>query len=277
MTSELTSSAYVYHRRKDGALRHYDRKTTKVILVAAVRGETSVSSRELLGSPVFNLETMKEGSWSSTEEEDIVVEVPWSAESLRAAEALSGKPSIRRKILEMAICRISEQQSLSKILDSKKVPERTIRPNPYLGRCHQPFDTFVSSLENDTSGQRLYDAALQLASDPTDSGVRLLEQNGLFIVFHGTSYSVMDNILKTGLLPEFRQEGRTEDWFGPTYETSLKYTRSRNQLSRSDISGCKLLLFMVLHPTGGMTSSVSGNQLPLAELTLLSSSNRRRV
>ncbi|KAG6556383.1 hypothetical protein Mapa_002326 [Marchantia paleacea] len=272
MTSELTSSASVYHRQKDGALRLYDRETTKLILVAAVRGKTSVSSRELLGSPVFNLETMKEGCWSSTEEEDIVVEIPWSAESLRAAEALSGKPSISRKILEMAISRISEQQSLSKILDSKKVPERTIRPNPYLGRGHPPFDTFVSSLENDTSGQKLYDAALQLASEPRGSGVRLLEKIGLFIVFHGTSYSVMDNILKTGLLPEFRQEGREEDWFGPTYEMSLRYTRSRNQLSGSAISGYKLLLFMVLHPTttgSGLTSSVSGNQLPLAELTLL--------
>ncbi|BFI33856.1 hypothetical protein MPTK2_4g19085 [Marchantia polymorpha subsp. ruderalis] len=56
----------------------------------------------------------------------------------------------------MAILRITEEKLLSKVLDLKRVPLRSIRPNPYLGRGHGPFDSFVSSLENDRSAKELY-------------------------------------------------------------------------------------------------------------------------
>ncbi|BFI33853.1 hypothetical protein MPTK2_4g19060 [Marchantia polymorpha subsp. ruderalis] len=273
MTSELTRSVSVYHRRKDGALELYDRKTTDLILDAAARGEASVSSTKLLGRPVFDLQTMKQRNWCSNEEEDIVIEISWSPESLKAAEAFSGKPSTRRKILEMAILRITEEKTLTKVLDLKGVPSRSIRPNSYLGRGHVPFNNFVSSLENDILAKEVYDAVLQLASDPTDSAVSLLQTQCLYFLFHGTNHNVMDNILKTGLLPSFRQGGRMQDWFGVHYTTSLDYTRSRNQMPTGGHSGCKLLLFMVLRPcissSSVATSSCSGNQLPLAELTLL--------
>ncbi|BBN09355.1 hypothetical protein Mp_4g19100 [Marchantia polymorpha subsp. ruderalis] len=79
----------------------------------------------------------------------------------------------------MAIFRITEEKSLSKVLDLKRVPSRSIRPSPYLGRGHEPFDSFVSSFENDRSAKEIYDAALQLASDPTDSAVSLLKTMGI--------------------------------------------------------------------------------------------------
>ncbi|BBN09358.1 hypothetical protein Mp_4g19130 [Marchantia polymorpha subsp. ruderalis] len=274
MTSELTMSVSVYHRRKDGALKLYDRKTTDLILDAAARGEASVSFTKLLRRRVVDLQTMKQRKWWSNEEEDIVIEISWSPESLQAAEAFSGMLPTRTKILEMAILRITEEKLLSKVLDLKRVPLRSIRPNPYLGRGHGPFDSFVSSLENDRSAKELYDAALQLASDPTDSAVGLLQTMDLYIIFHGTNHNLMDNILKNGLLPNFRGLGRMEDWFGLDYRMSLHYTRSRNQMPRECHSGCKLLVFMVLRPdfpsyAYTATSCVSGNQLPLAELTLL--------
>ncbi|BBN09356.1 hypothetical protein MPTK1_4g19110 [Marchantia polymorpha subsp. ruderalis] len=167
------------------------------------RGVASVSFTKLLRRRVVDLQTMKQQKWWSNEEEDIVIEISGSPESLKAGVALSGILSIRRKILEIAILRITEQKSLSKVLDLKRVPSRSIRPNPYLGRGHGPFDSFVSSLKNDRSAKEIYDAARQLASDPTDSAVSLLETMGLYILFHGTNHNVMDNILKTGLLPNF--------------------------------------------------------------------------
>ncbi|BBN09349.1 hypothetical protein MPTK1_4g19050 [Marchantia polymorpha subsp. ruderalis] len=280
MRKALTRSIGVYHGRKDGALRLYDRKTADLILAAVLRGEASVSSTELSGRPVFDLKNMKQRSLNSKEEEDIVIEISWSPESLKLAEAFSENPSTRRKILEMAILRITEEKSLSKVLDSMGLSSRSIRirPNPYLGRGHVPFDNFVSSLENDTLAHLLLDAVLQLASNPSFSAIRRLKIRGLYILYHGTKHSVMDNILETGLLPSFRQAGRMQDWFGVHYTTSLDYTHSKNNIlmiSAHDCRGCKLLLFMVLLPTiycgrGGVaTSSVSANQLPLAELTLL--------
>ncbi|BFI33851.1 hypothetical protein MPTK2_4g19040 [Marchantia polymorpha subsp. ruderalis] len=280
MRKALTRSIGVYHGRKEGALRLYDRKTADLILAAVLRGEASVSSTELSGRPVFDLKNMKQRSLNSKEEEDIVIEISWSPESLKLAEAFSENPSTRRKILEMAILRITEEKSLSKLLDVD-MPSCIIRRNPYLGRGHVPFDNFVSSLENDTGAHLLLDAVLQLASNPSFSAICTLKTRGLYILYHGTKHSVMDNIFKTGLLPSFRQAGLMEDWFGVHYTTSLHYTHTKNNIRRMPAHvcrGCKLLLFMVLLPRtdasphqalGVATSSVSGNQLPIAELTLI--------
>ncbi|BBN09351.1 hypothetical protein MPTK1_4g19070 [Marchantia polymorpha subsp. ruderalis] len=105
---------------------------------------------------MFDLQTMKQRNSCSIEEEDIVIEISWSPESLKAADIFSGKPSTRRKILEMAILRITEEKSLSKVSDLKRVPSLSIHPNPDLGRGHGPFDSFVSSLKSDRSGKEIY-------------------------------------------------------------------------------------------------------------------------
>lgn len=60
------------------------------------------------------------------------------------------------QILEMAILRITEEKSLSKVSDLKRVPSLSIHPNPDLGRGHGPFDSFVSSLKSDRSGKEIY-------------------------------------------------------------------------------------------------------------------------
>ncbi|BFI33863.1 hypothetical protein AXG93_2090s1240 [Marchantia polymorpha subsp. ruderalis] len=270
MTSELTRSVSVYHRR-DGALEVYDRETTNLILDAAARGAASVRSTKLPGRPVFDLHTMKQRKSCSIEEEDIVIEVSWSPDSFKDAQAVSGNASFCNMILRSAILWISEEKSLSKILDLKGVPPRRIRPNPYLRRGCWPLDSFISSLE---TAKEIYDAALQLASDPTFSAVHWLESNDLYVVFHGTNHSVMDNILLTGLLPRFRKSASDgKDWFGVDFTTSLKYSRCKTKFLSGHRREYKLLLFMVLRPdahsAGVMTSSDVHKQLPLAELTLL--------
>ncbi|OAE32012.1 hypothetical protein AXG93_2772s1220 [Marchantia polymorpha subsp. ruderalis] len=96
----------------------------------------------------------------------------------------------------MAILRITEEKSLSKVSDLKRVPSLSIHPNPDLGRGHGPFDSFISSLKSDRSGKEIYggnicnrladNTVASCASNLPAFGVLFLERSGKLNGIPGT-------------------------------------------------------------------------------------------
>ncbi|KAL3690005.1 hypothetical protein R1sor_016314 [Riccia sorocarpa] len=266
-------SVSVYHKGRDGVLHPYDSDTSGLILDAARKRVASVDIGWGENACRFDLSTMKQVKRGSRREsEDIVIEIPFTAKNLKAAGEADG---LRRKILVMALDRIREQQFLSKSLDVKGVPYQSVRANPYLKSGHSPYENFLESLTTATAplqsvGITLYDTILETAAtSPTVENLRSLGKQGLHFVFHGTDEAVMDDILNTGLLPNFRMSGHHEEWFGNAYTTSLQYTRNKTKIRQ----GNSLLYFFVLQSPSPyiqsyITCSSNLFQLPVAEIKL---------
>ncbi|KAL3690011.1 hypothetical protein R1sor_016320 [Riccia sorocarpa] len=251
-------SVSVYHKGRDGVLRPYDSETSRRILDAARKGVASVSIGRGINACRFDLSTMKQLKRDPREEsEDIVIEIPFIAKNLKAAGEEDG---LRRKILVMALDRLREQQFLSKSLDVKGVPYQSVRANPYLKSGHSPYENFLDSLTTATAPLQseditLFDTILETAAtSPTDENLRSLDKLGLHFVFHGTNEDLMEDILNTGLLPNFRVSSpRDREWFGTAYKTSLAYTRRTEEAFRGSINMCDQFdkLFLVYHIFSG--------------------------
>ncbi|KAL3690002.1 hypothetical protein R1sor_016311 [Riccia sorocarpa] len=298
-------SVSVHHKGRDAVLRPYDSDTSGFILDAARKGVASVSIGWGKNACRFDLSTMKQLKRDPREEsEDIVIEVPFTAKNLKAAGEADG---LRRKILVMALDQIREEQFSSRSLDVKGVPYQSVRANPYLKSGHSPYENFLDSLTTATAplqseGITLYGQPMKPCvplMNKVDETLRSLDEQGLHFVFHGTNEAVMDDILKTGLLPSFRISSPGDrDWFGTAYEKSLRYTRSKTKSRTGDRvgtasvslkllmlrgargkamtrTGNSLLYFLVLHSPGScshgedfITCTSNLFQLQVAEITL---------
>ncbi|KAL3690004.1 hypothetical protein R1sor_016313 [Riccia sorocarpa] len=268
-------SVSVYHKGRDGVLHPYDSDKSGLILDAARKGVASVDIGWGENACRFDLSTMKQVKRGSRREsEDIVIEIPFTTKNLKAAREADG---LRRKILVMALDRIREQQFLSKSLDVKGVPYQSVRANPYLKSGHSPYENFLESLTRATAplqseGVTLYDTILETAAtSPTDGNLRSLDKQGLQLVFHGTNEAVMDDILDTGLLPNFR--------VSTTDRIQVAFRRTRNMRSTRRTSLSRLPHRPILRKNQELLHSNTHrlDSSRLMPITLVSSSRTGRI